>query len=341
MDIDAFFASVEQILNPELVGKPVIVGGLSDRGVVSTCSYEARVFGIHSAMPTYKAKQLCSEGIFIRGKFNEYKNYSKRVFDIVGKYSSKVEQVSIDEAYLDVSDFKGSVVQLAKKLKEEIYVETGLTISIGISHNKFLAKLSSEWKKPNGLFMITPDMMPQILFPLDIIKIHGLGKKTADKLYNLNIHTVKDLYLLSKNDLLFILGDLYGEELYNKIRGIDLRNIELEYERKSIGTEITLESNIVDREDLKKYIDDFIETIYTEICKKKILFKTVTVKYKHEDFQSFTRSKSLINPTSSKKLFKEMAYYLMETINLDKRIRLLGLSISNICDNTEEQLMLF
>lgn len=341
IDIDAFFASVEQILNPDLLGKAVIVGGLSDRGVVATCSYEARAFGVHSAMPSYKAKQLCPEGIFIRGNHREYEKFSIKVFEIVRKYGSRMEQVSIDEAYIDVSDYKGSVVQLAKQLKEEIHEATGLNVSVGIAYNKFLAKLASDWKKPNGLFMITPDMMPDILLPLDIIRIHGLGKKTADKLYQMNIHTVNDLYKLSKNELIFILGKSYGEDIYDKIRGIDQREIEIDYERKSLGTEITLPQNITDRIDLQKYIDDFIENIYTEINRKHLLFKTVTLKYKYEDFKSYTKSKSLENPTSSKMILKELAYFLMDHTPLEKRVRLLGLSVSNISENTQEQLMLF
>ena len=196
VDMDAFFASIEQQDNPEYRGKPVIVGGLSGRGVVSTCSYEARKYGIHSAMPMYMAKKLCPQGIFLPVRRKRYEEVSEQIFKILYDITPFVEPVSIDEAYLDVTHVDKNPEDIALEIKKKIKGETGLTVSVGISYNKFLAKLASDWNKPDGLMVITKDMVPEILKPLPVTKVHGIGEKSAEKLKSIGIETVEDLSLI-------------------------------------------------------------------------------------------------------------------------------------------------
>ncbi|MCD6436216.1 MAG: DNA polymerase IV, partial [Clostridiales bacterium] len=190
VDMDAFFASVEQLDFPELRGKPVIVGGTSSRGVVATCSYEAREFGVHSAMPNFQAKKLCPKGIYVHGRHQRYEEISREIFSLLTEITDEIIKVSIDEAYLDVTNLYLSPEYIAKYIKKKIKKETGLNISVGISYNMFLAKIASDWDKPDGLFIIRKEDMPDILKPLSIIKIHGLGKKSAGKLNNIGIYTI-------------------------------------------------------------------------------------------------------------------------------------------------------
>lgn len=338
VDLDAFFAAVEQNEDKSLLGKPVIIGGQSDRGVVSTCSYEARKFGVHSAMPMYKAKELCPKGIYLKGNHNLYGEYSKKVFDILRKYAKNMEKVSIDEAYLELGDMNESSVLVAKNIKKEISKTLGLNISIGISYNKFLAKLASEWKKPDGLFMITPDMIPKILFPLDISKIHGLGKKTAIKLYNMNIYTIEDLHLLSKREIIFILGENYGIDIYNRIRGIDERAVKSESKRKSIGTETTLKENLSDRDKIWMKLKECIKEAYKILYEKNLSAKTITIKYKYQDFENQTRSKTIQRGVVSLEEITKVSKEIFDNIIFEKRIRLIGISLSNFESNQIRQL---
>ena len=250
VDMDAFFASVEQLDNKELRGKPVIVGGVSERGVVSTCSYEARKYGIHSAMPVFIARKLCPQGIYLRTRMFRYKQVSEQVFNILKDVTEIIEPLSIDEAYLDITNsrFK-SGIEAANYIKSRVLREVGLTISIGISYNKFLAKLASDWNKPNGIKIITRDMIPEILLPFPVSKIYGLGKKSVEKLNNMGIFTVKDLYEMPKEFYVEYLGK-YGLEIYDRIRGIDNREVEVQRDRKSYGRERTLKIDTKEKEDL-------------------------------------------------------------------------------------------
>ena len=233
VDMDAFFASVEQLDNKNLRGKPVIVGGVSERGVVSTCSYEARKYGVHSAMPIFMAQKLCPHGIYLRTRMFRYKEVSNQVFDILKDVTSIIQPISIDEAYLDIthSNFK-SGMEAARYIKNRVLKEIGLTISVGISYNKFLAKLASDWNKPNGIKIITKEMITHILLPFPVSRIHGVGKKSVEKLNNIGIFTVKDLYEMPKSFYIEYLGK-YGLEIYDRIRGIDNREVEVERDRKS------------------------------------------------------------------------------------------------------------
>ena len=238
VDMDAFFASVEQLDNKSLRGKPVIVGGVSERGVVSTCSYEARKYGVHSAMPIFIARKLCPHGIFVRTRFYRYKEISNKVFNILRDVTSIIEPLSIDEAYLDITNSKfKSGLEAAKYIKYRVLKEVGLTISIGISYNKFLAKLASDWNKPNGIMIIDKEMMPDLLMPFPVSKIYGLGKKSVEKLNNMGIFIVKDLYEMPKEFYIEYLGK-YGLEIYDRIRGIDNREVVPVRDRKSFGKEL-------------------------------------------------------------------------------------------------------
>jgi len=270
VDMDAFFASVEQHDNPKLKGKPVIVGGLSGRGVVSTCSYEARKYGIHSAMPMYMAKSLCPNGVFLPVRFQRYREVSKKVFDILYEITDIVEPLSIDEAYLDVTDIDKNPEDIAKEIKEKVYNETGLTVSAGVSYNKFLAKIASDWNKPDGLMVITEDMVPDILRPLSVSKVYGIGEKSSERLKKIGIEKVDDLLKLSEEELINIFGK-YGKEIYDRIRGIDLRPVETYRETKSIGKETTLKKDTDDIDLLTKYLEGFSRTISLELKKKNFI----------------------------------------------------------------------
>lgn len=341
VDMDAFFASVEQRDNAYLRGKPVIVGGTSKRGVVATCSYEARKYGVHSAMPVYKAKQLCPNGIFVKGNHGKYKKASMKVLDILYEITDKIEQVSIDEAYLDISEHKIDYLNQAKYLKWAVKEKTGLTISVGLSYNKFLAKLASDWDKPDGLKIITKDMIPDILIPLKIGKVYGIGKKSIQRLNNIGILTIGDLYKLSKEHMVELFGK-YGIEIYDRIRGIDYREVNGETSKnKSIGRETTLIEDTKDKEKIKPYLKKFSENISEGLIIKGYYAKTISIKYKTASFHSHTRSKTLKYPIRSKEDIYNEGIKILEEIDLNEKIRLIGLTVTNVVTKYNQQLNLF
>ncbi len=338
VDMDAFFASVEQLDNSRLRGKPVIVGGIGERGVVSTCSYEARKFGVHSAMPVFIAKGLCPQGVFLPTRMYRYKEISNRIFDIFKEVTPLIEPLSIDEAFLDLTDssFK-SGEEAAFYIKKKVKNDIGLNLSIGISYNKFLAKLASDWNKPNGLKVITKEMIPNILFPLPISKIYGLGKKSVKRLNNMGLFTVKDLYDLPIEFFINYMGK-QGVEIYERIRGIDKREVSAYRERKSVGKETTLKTNTDDKEELKTYLNVFAKNISFILNNKNIQGKTVTLKYKTESFENHTRSKTLSNYIWKEDEILSVAYDLLENETFSEKIRLIGISISSFKENEIEQL---
>ena len=341
VDMDAFFASVEQRDNPNLKGKPVIVGGVGERGVVSTCSYEARKYGVHSAMPGFIARNKCPMGIFVPVRYWRYKEVSDEIFKVFKEVTPLIEPLSIDEAFLDLSESKFDDGQKAAfYIKERVRKELGLTLSIGISYNKFLAKLASEWNKPNGIMVINENMVPDILLPLSISKIFGLGKKSVQKLNNMGIFTVEDLYQLPKEFFLEYMGKS-GMEIYDRIRGIDNREVRVFRERKSVGKETTLKTNTMDKEELLKYISVFSKQISTILVNKKMLGKTVTLKYKTKEFESHTRSKTLNNYICDSEDIYNVCKELLEAEELYDELRLIGVSISSFKESKVEQLTLF
>ena len=341
VDMDAFFASVEQLDNKELRGKPVIVGGVSERGVVSTCSYEARKYGIHSAMPVFIARKLCPQGIYLRTRMFRYKQVSEQVINILKDVTEIIEPLSIDEAYLDITNsrFK-SGIEAANYIKSRVLREVGLTISIGISYNKFLAKLASDWNKPNGIKIITRDMIPEILLPFPVSKIYGLGKKSVEKLNNMGIFTVKDLYEMPKEFYVEYLGK-YGLEIYDRIRGIDNREVEVQRDRKSYGRERTLKIDTKEKEDLLEYLYDFSKEISNQLIRQNLEGKTITVKYKTEDFQSHTRSKTLNFYTNNFQDIYNVCEEILNNEEISENIRLIGVTVSSFKENTVQQLTLF
>ena len=340
VDMDAFFASVEQRDNPELRGKPVIVGGVSERGVVSTCSYEARKFGVNSAMPMFMAREKCPNGIYVSGRYGKYAKVSQDVFKILNEVTPLVEQVSIDEGFLDLSQGKiQDGMEAARYIKNRVFKEVELTLSIGISYNKFLAKLASDWNKPNGIKEITKEMLPNILLPLNISKIHGLGKVSVAKLNNMGIYSINDLYRMPKEFYTEYLGK-NGTEIYDRIRGIDNRKVEIVRERKSVGKERTLKVDTKNKEELLQYIKEFSFEIEEVLSRKNVVGKTVTLKFKTKDFENHTRSKTLNNYIGTQSEIFKVAEELLESEELKEDVRLIGISISSFKETEVQQLSL-
>lgn len=341
VDMDAFFASVEQMDNPELKGKPVIVGGVSERGVVSTCSYEARKYGVHSAMPIFMAKEKCPNGIFVAGRYGRYTKISQEIFKILSDVTPIIEQVSIDEGYLDLSQSRfENGIDAARYIKNKVFKEIGLTISVGISYNKFLAKLASDWNKPNGIKEISRSMIPDILLPLPLSKIHGLGKISVGKLNNMGIFYIKDLYNMEKKFYIEYLGK-NGLDIYDRIRGIDNRKIETIRERKSVGKERTLKFDTDNKEELLQYLKEFSFEIEEMLCAKNVVGKTVTLKFKTKDFENHTRSRTLNNYISHHEDIFNVSKELLESEELKSNLRLIGVSISSFKEKEMEQMTLF
>lgn len=340
VDMDAFFAAVEMADNKNLRGKPVIIGGNFERGVVSTCSYEARAYGVRSAMPTYMAKAKCPNGIFLPVRYERYKEISNKIFSIFYEITSYVEPLSIDEAYLDITHVDKNSLDIASLIKSRVKEETGLTISVGLSYNKFLAKLASDWNKPNGLKIIRPEEIPKILFPLPIDKVYGLGKKSVKKLNNIGIFTIEELYKLPQDLLVEFFGK-FGAAIYERIRGIDNREIQVSRERKSIGRETTLSSDTDDKNKLKLYIKAFAESIADTMQSKNIRGKNITIKIKTVSFINHTKSKTLLYYIFSEEDIYKEACSILEELELKEKIRLIGVSVSSFKEDTIEQLSFF
>jgi DNA polymerase IV len=344
--MDAFFASVEQLDNPKLKGKPVAVGGSGERSVVAAASYEARKFGVRSAMPSVIAKRLCPDLIFVKHNFERYNEVSSQVFEIYRQYTDLVEPLSIDEAFLDVTNDKkkiGSATIIAKKIRAEIKSKTGLTASAGISVNKFLAKIASDINKPDGLFIIKPDEAEKFIEELPVEKFYGIGKVTALKMHKLGIHKGSDL---KKWDLVSLVRNFgkAGVFFYNIVRGIDDRNVEPDQERKSVGTEYTYEKDLKTNFEIVAELYKLEKELMERLEYAQTTGRTITLKIKFSDFRQITRSKTLQNYIRSFKTLHKEVTEIRKTINLEgSRIRLMGVTISNLEteDNDDRQLYLF
>ncbi|MGL5314166.1 MAG: DNA polymerase IV [Peptostreptococcaceae bacterium] len=341
IDMDAFYASVEQRDNPSLRGKPVIVGGEPhSRGVVATCSYEARKYGIHSAMPSKIAYKRCPYAIFVRPRFDVYHQVSSQIREIFYRYTNLVEPLSLDEAYLDVTQNKQNIkyaTQIAKMIKDDIYREVGLTASAGVSYNKFLAKLASDYLKPSGLTVITPENKQQFLDELPINKFFGIGKVTARTLKNLGINNGQDLRSLDIRELESIFKNR-GYTFYQLARGIDFRPVEPYRERKSVGAETTLSNNLsIDDEEVVDILSEICEEVAERLQYSQKLGKTITLKIKYDDFTQITRSISVEHPIDKHEDIRTHIYNLLKNVNIkDKMIRLLGATVSNLVDKKDE-----
>jgi DNA polymerase IV len=340
IDMDAFFASVEQRDNPKLRGKPLIVGGMPDsRGVVSTCSYEARKYGIHSAMSSARAYKLCPSALFIHPNFEKYQYASKQINEIFHQFTDLVEPLSLDEAFLDVTQNKKnmpSATIMAKQIRFLIFRETNLTASAGVSYNKFLAKVASDINKPNGITVITPIQAEDFIEKLPINKFFGIGKITSAKMEKLGIHTGRDLKLLSIEKIIELFGK-NGVFYYYISRGIDNRPVTSERVRKSYGKEITLSHDISGALEILKIVNQLCHELLPLLEKDRIKAKTLTLKIKYSDFKSVTRSTSFSNYKKiTKKLLIDNSATLTKLIDENKRIRLVGISVSNLEDKTIE-----
>ncbi|MEE1961466.1 DNA polymerase IV [Allomuricauda taeanensis] len=337
VDMDAFYASVEQLDNPELKGKPVAVGGGSPRGVVSAASYEARKFGVRSAMSGYLAQRNCPELIFVKPRFDRYKEVSKQIRRIFLEYTDLVEPLSLDEAYLDVTENKvgnPSATLIAKEIRQKIWDRTGLTASAGISINKFIAKVASDYNKPNGQKTVNPEEVIQFLEELDIRKFYGVGKVTAEKMYKLGIFTGKDL---KEKSLEFLDGHFgkSGKFYYNVVRGIHHSAVKPHRIPKSVGAERTFFENLSSEVFMLEKLDHIAQELERRLQKSKIAGKTITLKIKYSDFSLQTRSKTLPYYVASKDLILETAKELLYQSALENSVRLLGISLANL--NTEKK----
>lgn len=345
-DMDAFFSAVEQRENPELKGKAVIVGGvnLSNRGVVSTASYEARKYGVHSAMPIAQAKKLCPHGIYLPARHNLYQKASQEVFSVLKKFTPQVEKLSIDEAFLDVKGCEklyGDAVQIARSIKREVKEKTELTISVGVSINKFLAKLASDYDKPDGLTIIEKKDIKSFMKNLDIDKIWGVGDVFAEKLAARDVYKVSDIWSFSLEELKKSYGKA-GVKLFFLSRGIDKRKVEIKNEIKSVSHEETFADNIADKDKLLAYLFKMSEKVSFRLHSNSLKGSTVFIKVRYSDFSTFSRQKSLKTYINSSDIIYQTAKELLDDNKLLKKpLRLLGIGVSNLAKEGQEQLNLF
>lgn len=330
--MDAFYASVEQLDNPELRGKPVAVGGASDRGVVAAASYEARKFGVRSAMPSKTAIRKCPGLIFAKPRFDRYKEISDHIRRIFFEYTDLVEPLSLDEAYLDVTYAKRgkpSATLLAREIRERIFAETKLTASAGVSYNKFLAKVASDVNKPNGMFVVTPAQAEAFIDDLEVKKFYGIGKVTAEQLNKMGIWFGRDLKRIDRLELIRLFGKA-GGYYYNICRGIDDRPVEPWRERKSVGAEETFAKDLLYFNDLQNELLAVANTLWRRVEKSEVKAKTLTLKFKYADFEQHTRSITIAGYFETKsQLENEGLKLLTREGGFVKGVRLLGLTVSN------------
>jgi DNA polymerase-4 len=334
IDMDAFYASVEQRDNPDYRGKPIVVGGSPEGrgGVVATASYEARKFGIRSAMPSKKAAQLCPQAIFIRPRFEVYKAVSNQIRSIFYRYTDLVEPLSLDEAFLDVTEDKlsiGSALEIAAQVKKAIREELGLTASAGVSISKFVAKIASDLQKPDGLTFIGPSRVMNFMEELPVEKFFGVGNVTASKMKALGLRKGVDLKRLSEEELVKHFGKS-GRFYYNIVRGIDKRKVEPHRETKSLGAEDTFSADLTNLEDMNTELDKITATVVKRLQKRGLKGRTITLKIKFSNFRTITRSRSFPHPLNDEQTIAVTARELLAgTANTSMKIRLLGITLSN------------
>jgi DNA polymerase-4 len=332
VDMDAFFASCEQRDDPTLRGLPVAVGGSSERGVVAAASYEARKFGVRSAMPSVQAARLCPGLIFRRARFDVYRAVSQQIRAIFQEYTPHVEPLALDEAYLDVTeDLKGigSATRIAQLIRERIREETGgLTASAGVSYNKFLAKLASDQNKPDGLCVIRPGEGAQFVAALPVRRFHGVGPRGAEKMAQLGIETGADL---AAKDIAFLRANFgsFADYLYRAARGIDLRRVKANRPRKSLGGERTFDRDLSSGAMLREALDNIVDIVWDRIERAEAKGRTVTLKLKYVDFTLHTRARSMPHAVASKAEFAALGHALLdEVLPLPQPVRLMGLTLS-------------
>jgi DNA polymerase IV len=334
IDMDAFFAAVEQRDHPHYRNKPLIVGGQPfARGVVAACSYEARQYGIHSAMPSSKAYRLCPHAIFVKPRFDAYQAVSRTIRSIFAGYTVLVEPISLDEAYLDVTNtrlYHGSATLIANAIKTAIKQQTQLTASAGVSYNKFLAKMASSINKPDGLYLITPEQGAAFAEQLPIARFHGIGKATAEKMYDLDVHTGSDLKKIPVETLQQHFGKA-GLHYYAICRGIDHRPVNNHRDYKSIGVETTLQTDIITRQEILDHLQALLKKAALKVSEKHLSAYTLTVKIKYHDFIQITRSRTLPQAITPALSTISILEDLLKNTDVGKRsVRLLGITLSSL-----------
>ncbi|MFN8392725.1 MAG: DNA polymerase IV [Bdellovibrionota bacterium] len=337
VDMDAFYASVEQRDFPEYRGKPVVVGGPANgRGVVAAASYEARKFGIRSAMPSRQAARLCPAAVFLKPRFEQYRKVSSQIMEIFHRVTDKVEPLSLDEAYLDVTENKLGVPlgrDLARFIKDTIRAETGLTASAGVAANKFLAKIASDFNKPDGLTVIPPERADAFLENLSVRKLPGVGPKTEERLAGMGVFTCQHLRRFSISELQSAFGKS-GDWYYRIARGIDERPVDSDWERKSLGAEETFDQDLESLTDIERELGELAERVAERLTKRELSGRTITLKVTFRDFQKITRSRTREQPTcSAADLFECCAQLLGSTdVGSGRPVRLLGIQVSHFDD---------
>lgn len=343
IDMDAFYASVEQRDNPALRGRPVAVGHADGRGVVAAASYEARRFGVHSAMPSRRAKELCPDIVFVEGRMSHYRAVSQEVHEIFQRYTDLIEPISIDEAFLDVTDNKPGFelgVEVAKSIKAAIRRELGLIASAGVSYNKFLAKIASDWRKPDGLCTIHPDKAIEFIDRLDVEHLWGVGPSTARRMHELGLRKAAQLRAIELDDMIRLFGKA-GVTYYHFVRGRDDRPVQPHRERKSVGCETTFAHDLTERRDIEAALDRVVTELMRRMHDKRFEGLTLTLKVRLSDFTTLTRSRTLGHAWNEAAAVTAAAIELFGTLEpLHQGVRLIGLSVSHRA-NDRGQLDLF
>lgn len=345
VDMDAFYAAIEQLDNPELRGRPVIVGGDPEgRGVVSTASYEARKFGVHSAMPAAQARRLCPQGIFLRPRFARYEEVSQQIRQILYRYTPLVEPLSLDEAFLDLTGTEkllGPAEEVAREIKQKIFQGTGLACSVGVAPNKFLAKLASDLGKPDGFLVVREGEELGFLRDLPIERLWGVGEATARRLRGLGISTIGELQALPLEELLARFGR--SGRLFSELaRGIDRSPVVPDRSARSLGAERTFPEDIADPAELKRVLFKLSEEVGQRLRGERLKGRTVQLKVRFADFSTITRATTLDRPTAmSERIFEEVERLFSERVELKQGVRLLGVQVSRLLGEAEEQLPLF
>jgi DNA polymerase IV len=333
VDMDAFFASVEQRDNPDLRGRPVAVGGGSKRGVVAAASYEARAFGVRSAMPSVTAQRLCPDLIFVKSRFDAYRLVSRQIREIFARHTDLIQPLSLDEAYLDVTQDKqgiGSAVKIAKAIRAAIRDETGLTASAGVSYNKFIAKLASDQNKPDGLCVILPDQGASFVASLPVRRFHGVGPRTAEKMAKLGLHTGADLAAKDEAWLAHHFGS-WGGYLHKAARGIDDRPVNANSIRKSLGGETTYFDDKRSEAELRDALEEIIDLVWDRIERYQAKGKTLVLKARYSDFRTVTRSRTIGHVIAERSEFSQLSHALLDQLlPAELGIRLLGLTLSGL-----------
>ena len=342
IDMDAFFASVEERDNPDLKGKPVIIGSdprkTGGRGVVSTCNYEARKFGVHSAMSSKEAYERCPQAVFISGNYQKYRKVGMQIREIFKRYTDLVEPMSIDEAYLDVTENKlgiKSAIKIAKMIQYDIWQEVHLTCSAGVSYNKFLAKLASDFEKPKGLTLILPEDAQDFLEKLSIEKFYGVGKRSVEKLHQLGVFTGADLLEIPEITLIDLFGR-FGYDLYRKARGISNSPVKSNRIRKSIGSERTYGKLLYEEDDVKSEISKNAQRVVDTLQRNHKVGRTIVLKVRYSDFSTLTKRITLDDVTNDFKVIDQVAKTIYDSLDESKLgVRLLGVTVTGLEDNIQ------